>query len=332
MIQIIRNNHIESLHFGSAVVIGPNRNTIIEWGDADSLIFPRSSMKIIQAIPLIESGAAHHYKLGSQELAMACSSHQGSTIHTKIIENWLAALDLSQNDLKCGVQPPSDKTERQKLRDCMEKPSQVHNNCSGKHAGFLTFVKHKNLSFEYNDINHPLQRKIRVILGELSGEEIKNYGIDGCSAPNFMCSVRGLANAMYALTDFVSLGKIRSKAVQNILDGMQTHPFLVAGIGRACSELMVATESPVVVKTGAEGVFVAVLPEHKLGVALKILDGSTRAAEAAITLILVRLGVLSQNHPATKRRLFSEIRNWNRKITGYVSPTERFWDLGKKLI
>ncbi len=332
MVKVLRNDFIESLHFGDAIVVGPNGNVLIEWGDPDKIIFPRSAMKIIQAIPLLESGAASSYKLGDKQLAIACSSHQGSLMHTKIIKDWLKKIGLSEKDLKCSIQPPSDRFQRQKLKDLDEKPSTLHNNCSGKHVSFLTFVKHSNLSFEYNDVNHPLQQKIRILLEELSGETVKDHGIDGCSAPNFRCSIRGLAYAMHSLTDTERLGKIRGKSVKVILRGMQNYPLLVAGSGRACSELMMATESPAIVKTGAEGVFVAVLPEKRIGVALKVLDGSTRASEAAIALILVRLGILSQNHPYVIKRLFCPIINWNGKITGYVRPTERFWDSGKKLV
>ena len=332
MVEVLRSDFIESLHFGDAVIIGPDGNVLMEWGDPNKIIFPRSAMKIVQALPLLESGAASHYKLGDKELALACSSHQGTLMHTEIIKNWLQKIGLSEEDLQCGIQPPSDRFQRQKLKDLGEAPSALHNNCSGKHVGFLTFVKHSNTSFEYNDVNHPLQQKIRVVLEELSGEAIKDHGIDGCSAPNFRCSLRGLAFAMYSLTDMQRLGKIRGNSVKAIMRGIQNFPLLVAGNGRACSELMMATDSPLVVKTGAEGVFVAVLPEKQIGVALKVLDGSTRASEAAIALILVRLGMLNKDHPFVIKRLFCPIRNWSGNITGHVRPTNRFWDSGKKLI
>ena len=332
MIQVLRNDFVESLHFGSAIVIASKKIPLVEFGDVDSPIFPRSAMKIIQAIPLLDSGAASYYRLNPQHLALACSSHQGSLMHTKIIKKWLTEVGLKQKDLRCGIHPPSDKSERQRLKDSGEKPSEIHNNCSGKHVGFLTYAKYHGLDFDYTHVDHPLQKKIRMVFEELSGETITDFGIDGCSAPNFMCSLRGLACAMYALTEPTSLGKIRSKSVGAILHGMQNYPYLVAGKGRACSELMGATESPIVVKTGAEGVFVAVLPKSKIGVALKIVDGSTRAAEAAIALILVRLGVLNENHPAVRSRLFCDIRNWSGKLTGKISPTKVFWDSGNKFI
>ena len=217
MIQILRNNHLESIHYGSAIVVGPGNKTIVEWGDTTMMIFPRSAMKILQAIPLLESGAASIYKLGAQELAIACSSHQGSPIHINIIKKWLTEMSFSEQDLKCGVQPPFDRFERQKLKDCGKRPTQLHNNCSGKHVGFLTYVKHNNLCSDYIDVNHPLQRNIRLVLEELSGEEINEHGIDGCSAPNFRCSLRGLAKAMYALTDLKRLGRIRFDSVEQLL-------------------------------------------------------------------------------------------------------------------
>ena len=332
MVEVLRNNHLESLHFGSAVVIGAGNESIFEWGDVDKLVYPRSAMKMIQAIPLIDSGAAESYGLGQEQIALACSSHQGSVLHTSLLKKWLAELGLTEKNLRCGLQPPSDKIDRQEMRERGEKPTELNNNCSGKHAGFLTYCKYKKLSLEYDHIHHDLQKEIKNVLEELSGESISKYGIDGCSAPNFMCSLRGLGSAMFHFADQKALGKVRSKSLSAILNSMYNFPKLVAGNGRACSELMLAADSLLIVKTGAEGVFVAAIPEKRLGVALKILDGSTRAAEVAIALILVRLGVLHKEHPAVKKRLFCEIRNWNGKLTGHVSPTDKFWDSGKKLI
>ena len=332
MVEVLRNNHVESLHFGSAIVIGPDKKPIFECGDIDKLIYPRSAMKMIQAIPLLDSGAAESYNLGPKQIALSCSSHQGSRLHTSLIKSWLVNLGVTEKTLLCGVQPPSDKLHRQKLRDLGKRPTELNNNCSGKHAGFLTYCLYHKLSLEYNNVNHPIQEEIKNTLQELSGETIENYGIDGCSAPNFMCSLRGLGSAMFRLADSKRLGNIRGKSISNILRSMYSFPDLVAGDGRACSELMLAANSLTIVKTGAEGVFVAVIPEKRLGVALKILDGSTRAAELAIALILVRLGVMAKDHPAVKKRLFCQIRNWNGQVTGLVSPTDRFWDLGKKLI
>ena len=332
MIEILRNNHLESLHFGSAVVIGPNNKLIFECGDIDGLIYPRSAMKMIQAIPLLDSGAVERYRISGEQIALSCSSHQGSVMHTSLIKNWLGDLGLTEKNLRCGVQPPSDKFERQSLRERGEKPTELNNNCSGKHAGFLTYCKYYKLSFDYDHIDHPIQKEIKKVFEELSGETIKKYGMDGCSAPNYMCSLRGLGSAMFQLTNSSRLEKIRSKSITSILNSMYSFPKLVAGNGRACSELMLATDSLTIIKTGAEGVFVATIPEKRLGVALKILDGSTRAAEAAIALILVRLGVLNKDHPAVNKRLFREIRNWNGNLTGHVNPTDEFWESGKKLV
>ena len=148
MVEVLRNNNLESLHFGSAVVIGPYNKSIFECGDVDSLIYPRSAMKMIQAIPLLESGAVESYRLGEEQIALSCSSHQGSIDHTSLIKKWLEELGLEENNLRCGVQPPSGKLERKQLMECGEQPNQFNNNCSGKHAGFLTYSKYQKLSFE----------------------------------------------------------------------------------------------------------------------------------------------------------------------------------------
>lgn len=331
MVEVLRGSYVESVHSGSAIVVGPKNEIIAEWGDTKKLIFPRSSMKMVQAIPFLESGAVQKYRLGFEQVALACASHQGSLRHTGIIKNWLSEIGSVESDLRCGIQPPSASFDREALRELGEKPTQINNNCSGKHAGFLTFNKYFNFDPEYNAVDHPLQRKIRDIFQELTNEEINKHGIDGCSAPNFMCSLKGLATAMTKLADPKILGLTRRNAVNLLLESMYTFPHLVAGTGRACTELMLAADCLTICKTGAEGVFVAVLPKKKLGIALKIADGSTRAAEASITAILVRLGVLNKDHPAVGKRLFSQIKNWNGSVVGQVRPTDKFWHNGKKL-
>ena len=127
------------------------------------------------------------------------------------------------------------------------------------------------------------------------------------------------------------VGITRINAMNFVMESMYANPYLVAGRNRACTELMEASKKPIIVKTGAEGVFLASVPDKKIGVALKILDGSTRASEAAITTILVRLGVLNRQHPLVKKRLLRIIRNWNDYQTGVVTPSERFWANGARI-
>ncbi|SFA52233.1 asparaginase [Paracoccus halophilus] len=321
MIELWRGGLCESLHFGHAVIADAN-GVVAAWGDPGAVIFPRSSCKMIQALPLVESGAADAHGLGGRQLALACASHNGARIHIEPVAAWLDGLGLAEADLRCGAHLPADPDERRRLICALESPCQIHNNCSGKHAGFLTLNRHLGAGPDYVDPDHPVQRAVRRAFEEVTGEEAAGWGIDGCSAPNFACSVAGLALAM---ARFARPGDgRRGQAQRRLVKAMIAHPELVAGEGRACTELMRAAGGRAVVKTGAEAVFVAILPERGLGVALKIADGGTRAAEAAITALLVHLGILAEGDPVVQRYLTGPLRNWRGLATGELRRAEGF--------
>lgn len=315
LVELWRGGILESVHAGHAVIWGPG-GIEMAWGDPEAVIFPRSSCKMLQALPLIESGAADAAGLDEARLALACASHQGAAIHTHMVSDWLSDLGLAEPDLRCGVQAPSDHDERDRLILGHEGPCQLHNNCSGKHAGFLTFTRHAKAGPEYVEIDHPLQKAIRAAFEEVTGFDSPGYGIDGCSAPNFATTVAALARAMQFFAAASPEGSTRERAAARLTRAMGAFPELVAGEGRACTALMRAMEGRVAVKTGAEAVFVAILPEQKRGIALKILDGGTRASEAAITALLVRLGALPAGHPVVERYLTGAQKNWRGIVTG----------------
>ena len=309
MIELWRGGLLESMHAGHAVICDETGDVIEAWGDPEAVIFPRSSCKMIQALPLIESGAAEAFGLTEAQIALACASHQGAQIHTEAVERWLAGLDLGERDLRCGPQMPDDPEARKGLVCSDRAPCQIHNNCSGKHAGFLTLNKHLKAGPEYVEPDHPVQKAVRAAFEEVTGETSPGYGIDGCSAPNFATSVHGLARAMAGFAAADPEGSRRARAQARLWRAMVAHPELVAGEGRACTNLMRAMGGTVAVKTGAEAVFVAILPKLKRGIALKILDGGTRAAEAAITALLVRMGALEAGHPVVGQYLSDPLRN-----------------------
>ncbi len=286
----------EGGHRGHAVVADASGAILAAWGDPEAVIFPRSACKMLQALPLVESGV----ELPSERLALACASHQGAAIHVGRVAAWLADLGLGEADLRCGPQVPDDRTERARLREGFEPPCQLHNNCSGKHTGFLMLGQRLGGGPEYNEPDHPVQRAVRAAFEEMTGAPSPGWGVDGCSAPNNACTVAGLAGAMARMADPSRLGPTRSRAARSLVDAMRAHPMLVAGEGRACTELMEAMGGRVAIKTGAEGVFTAILPDRGLGVALKVEDGATRGSECAIAAILIRLGALDPDHPAAR--------------------------------
>ena len=324
MVELWRGGLLESTHLGHAVLVDDTGQIVQAWGDPERIIFPRSSCKMIQALPLVESGAADAYGLTTAQLALACASHQGAALHVNAARDWLAGIGLGEPDLRCGSHEPYDNAERDRLICDHEGPCQLHNNCSGKHSGFLTVTKHLKAGPEYVEIDHPLQKAIRAATEEVTGETVAGYGIDGCSAPNFAMSVAGLARAMAEFAKAGAGGSVRERAMQRLRDAMAAHPEYVAGEGRSCTELMRAMGGRVAIKTGAEAVFIAMIPEKKLGLAMKIEDGNSRASEAALVGILTQLGVLDAAHPMAQKRLPAPQTNCRGFTTGELRLSDGF--------
>ncbi|KIT15696.1 asparaginase [Jannaschia aquimarina] len=309
LVRVIRGDRVESVHRGAVVIAGPG-GPVEVWGAPGAVIYPRSSCKMIQALPLVEAGL----ESDPRRLALACASHQGARVHVETASAWLDELGLGEPDLRCGSHMPYSEDAAADLIRAGEAPGQLHNNCSGKHSGFLALSKHLGADPDYIEIDHPVQRAVREAFEEVTGAESPGWAIDGCSAPNFACRLDGLALAMAAFA--ASGGDVRGRAMVALRDAMMAHPVLVAGEGRACTDLMRAAPG-VAVKTGAEAVFVAIVPAQKLGIAVKIADGATRAAEAVIAALLVRLGLLDPQSDVARRLTHGPIRNRRGLVTGH---------------
>lgn len=321
LVEAWRGNIRENIHRGHAVICDETGQIVQVWGDPDAVIYPRSACKMVQALPLIESGAADAFDLTTQQLALACASHQGAQMHVDAVTVWLNKIGLSHDDFRCGPQEPADIATRDTLIRAGQSPCQIHNNCSGKHAGFLTLTKHLKAAPGYDAVDHPVQVACKAALEETTGITSPGYGIDGCSAPNFATTVHGLARAMAFFAAADAAGDRRSQAAVRLRQAMTAFPEMVAGETRACTDLMRAMDGKVAIKTGADGVYTAIIPEKKMGVALKIADGTTRAAESAIAAILVKLGVLNPDHPAAKARMVPDILSRRGLLAGRVCPT-----------
>ena len=314
LVEILRGGMVESCHRGHAVIVNQAGELLEQWGDPEKVILPRSSAKMLQALPLMESGAGN--SLSTEQLALACASHSGEDRHVSRVSAWLSELGLDEGALICGPQASRDREMRHAMIRAGEAPTRIHNNCSGKHAGFLTLARHLQADLDYVDPENPVQRAVRVAIEEVCGETSPGFGIDGCSAPNFALTLKGLARGMAAFAGAGQGSGARDKAMASLRDAMIAHPKLVSGEGRACAILMEAAGGKAAVKTGAEGVFVAILPDQKLGIALKIEDGANRAAEVTIAALLARLGVIDVAHPMLNR----PIRNWDGLVTGVERP------------
>jgi L-asparaginase II len=319
-----RGDVLESRHRGHVVVAHADDGVIAAMGDPGRVILPRSSCKMLQGLPLVESGAADAASLTTEHLALACASHIGAAIHTDRVAAWLSEIGMSDDDLRCGPQMPEDPDAHRTCYCGGQAPKQMHNNCSGKHAGFLTLARHLRAGPDYIEVDHPVQTAVREAFEDMTGAPSPGWVIDGCSAPNFACTVSGLATGMARFAAASEHGDARDYAAHRLTRAMMAHPDLVAGEGMACTELMRAMGGRAAIKTGAEGVFIAIVPERRIGVALKIMDGTTRASECAIAAILVALGVLDPRHPATRKRLGVPILNRRGIETGQIVASPGF--------
>lgn len=321
MTEIWRGDILESQHNGHAVVCNGAGEIVDSWGDANKIVLPRSSSKMIQALPLIESGAADAAGLSPKQLALACASHNASEIHNTAVNDWLTTLGFSDDDFRCGPEEPRDIDVNTARIRCDGPVCQVHNNCSGKHSGFLTLTKHLSAGPDYIDPAHPIQRMIEATFEEVTQANHAGFVIDGCSAPNHATSLRNMARAMAFFATAKEGGGTRETAAARLRNAMAQHPDYVAGETRACTKLMRAMGHKVAIKTGAEGYYVAMLPEQGLGIALKIADGTTRAAECTIAALLVKYGALDPAHPVVGDYIDAPIRNRRNVTTGYMRPT-----------
>lgn len=318
LVEITRGPIIESRHRGHAVIARANGEIVEAWGDPAKVVLPRSSAKMLQALPLLESGAGAG--LTTERLALACASHSGETRHVEKVSEWLSDIGLTEEALICGPEVSRDLDLRDEMIRERKDPTRLHNNCSGKHTGFLMLSKHLRAGPNYVDPDHPVQRAVVQAFEEMCGEDSAGYGIDGCSAPNFAASLAGIATAM---ARFASMGDgtgARDKAVVALREAMISHPELVSGRGRACAELMRAAKGRAAVKTGAEGFFIAIIPDLGIGIALKIEDGATRASEIVIAALLTRLGVIEAGDPVGAGYLSRPVLNRSGAVVGEERP------------
>ncbi len=294
-VEVTRGDMVESRHRGAAAVVDAGGSVVRSWGDVERPVFSRSAIKPLQALPLIETGAAERFGVSDKEIALACGSHGGAPEHVRPVAAWLERIGLAPGDLECGTHPRMDDAAAGALLRAGEEPSPLHNNCSGKHAGFLTTAVHLGeATAGYVRPDHPVQRRIEGTLADLGGVGLEGAarGTDGCGIPVIAMPLTAIARAMARLADPRDLAPARAAAARRIVAAMTEHPNLVAGRERFDTVAIAAGGGAFVVKIGAEGVHVAAVPRLGLGVALKIDDGARRAAETVMAALLRHLGAL----------------------------------------
>jgi L-asparaginase II len=292
LVEVLRGDVVESAHRGAIVVCDADGKTVWEIGDIDRPVFPRSAVKAIQALPLVESGAADAYGFGDRELALACASHSGEPEHVELALSMLARAGLDEAALECGVHWPSNHDATVALARAGASPGALHNNCSGKHSGFLCTCRHLGIAHRgYVNAEHREQEMVREAMESVTGaaHDPDHRGIDGCSIPTYAVPLRSLALGFARMVTGQGLSPLRARAAQRLLKACMAEPFLVAGTGREDTALMAAAPGRIFVKVGAEGVYCAAVPELGVGIALKCDDGASRGAEVIIASVLAKL-------------------------------------------
>ncbi|AJY47479.1 asparaginase [Martelella endophytica] len=322
LVEVTRGGRVESRHHGMIAVLDAHGHVAYAAGDIDAAIFPRSACKAIQALPLVESGAADALGFTDREIALSASSHSGEDEHIALAGSMLAKVGRSVADLECGAHWSGQQNVLIHQARTRKAPDALCNNCSGKHAGFICACCHLGVDPKgYTGYEHPLQREIRVAMADVTGAHIGEdvAGIDGCAIPTYAVPVKALAQGFAKLVTGTGLSEGRAAAGKRILTACMAEPFYVAGTDRACTELMQAAPGRIFAKTGAEGVFCAALPEHGLGIALKCEDGATRAAEAMIAAVLMRYFADDAEVTAALEAMANRtLINWNGTEVGAV--------------
>jgi L-asparaginase II len=320
LIEVTRGPVVESRHRGAIAILDGDGRLVAGLGDIDRPSFPRSAVKPLQALPLIESGAADRFGFGDAELALAMASHNGEARHLAVARSMLSRAGLDEGCLECGPHWPNRIEDQAALHRAGVKPLRIHNNCSGKHSGFLCTCASRGLDpHGYVRADHPVMAEVIAAGAALTGASATAdvCGTDGCSIPTYAVSPRHLAHGFARFVTGVGLGPERARAAERLRLAAAAEPFMIAGTGRFCTRAMTALGDRALVKTGAEGVFIAAIKSLGLGVALKVDDGASRASEAVLATLLIRLLRLTPDDPA-----YAEIASLARPaITNWVGDS-----------
>ena len=332
LVEAWRGDACESMHRGAIAVLDADGAVVAAIGDIERPIFPRSAVKVLQALPLVESGAADELGLDDEELAVACASHGGEPAHTAVVERMLGKAGLDPSALECGTQWPSHDRAARALAAAGREASAATNNCSGKHSGFLCVACRlqggaglRRFASGYVRPDHPVMRAVTASLQAATGCDLSKAprGTDGCSIPTFALPLQNLALAFARVGTGTGLAPAHAAAAQRLRRAVARHPFMVAGSGRFDTKVMQKLGERVFCKVGAEGVFCAALPGRGLGVAIKIDDGNNaRAAEVAMAAVIEAFVRLDDAEAGFMRGLSdATLRNWNGIEVGALRAT-----------
>jgi L-asparaginase II len=321
--RVWRGEHVESRHRGAWVLVDPAGCVVDGAGAVDSPVFARSAIKSLQALPLLETGAAERFGLAADELALALASHDGEPIHTERVARLLERLGLSTDHLRCGPQPPGCSSTRAGLIRRGQQPSALHNNCSGKHAGFLALTLHLGVDPAlYLDPQAEPQQRVRRAVEEMcvvAGDAV-GTATDGCSAPTFRLPLAAMATAIARVANPHGLAPARRAACERMQAAVAAHPDLIAGTrGRICTDLARVSAGTLFPKIGGEAVYLIGAVGRDRGLAVKVDDGSYRGFHALLVELCARFGWLDEAQVAALERWRDRtLTNWAGREVGRV--------------
>jgi len=326
LVEAVRGARVESRHRGAVAVVDADGKTVLALGAVAQPIYPRSAVKALQALVLVEAGGPERFGLPDEELALACASHGGEPAHVAAATRMLARAGLAPDTLECGAHWPLHQPSAQALARSGATATALHNNCSGKHAGFLCAACAMGVERRgYVAASHPVQREVRATLEALTGVRLDDdrRATDNCSVPTWALPLDALALAFARFGSGRDLAPARAKAAARLRAACAAKPWYVAGTGRFCSEAMQRLGARVFAKTGAEGVFCGALPDQGFGIAIKCDDGAGRAAEVTMAAIIARLLPLDAGEREFLARfLRPTLRTWNGAAVGELRPSE----------
>ena len=316
MVEVTRSNFTESVHHGVAILINSSGEVLREWGNSNILIYPRSALKPIQSLNLYKDGVAEALNLSDDFIALTTASHHAENIHQKMIKNWLKKINLKEKHLSCGPSWPLNIKDQFKTHTKYKVKRKIFHNCSGKHCGHLAVSQYKNLPIKnYQNKDHPIQKDLIKLIEDLSKYKIKNIGVDGCTLPNPLIPLKKFAFAAAQLADYKKLNE-HSAIAKRIFDSCVKFPEIAGGSKSVNSILTKLSKRRAFVKNGAEGVFVAIIPEKKSALAVKIIDGTARAAEVAIAGLISQLKII--NNDKIEKIKKRSIKNSAGQIIGHI--------------
>jgi L-asparaginase II len=324
--EVTRGGLVESVHAGAIAVVDASGRLVYSAGDPGVVIFTRSSLKPLQALPFVARGGHTKYGLTPPEIAVMCASHSGEPRHEAAARSILAKSGRRERELLCGTHPPIFYSLNGRLPVSGEVFTPAQHNCSGKHAGMLAFCALTGSdTANYLDFDHPIQKVIRRAVADFTGvaEDQMGRGVDGCSAPNYAVPLAALARAFARLSldrDDPQYGQ----APRTIFSAMTAHPEYVSGEKRNDLAIMQAGRGDWVAKVGAEAVQGVGIRSRGWGIAIKIADGHTRALYPVTVEVLRQIGLLDRPE-TTPLAPFQNppIKNYREIETGVVRPTFR---------